>query len=402
MALDFSPDALIRGGSGFVLMAVGVVILLLAGRARAGRALAGYCIAFGTGFIVINFLGDDLLSIGLWARGLTSFAAAGFLLWFHQASPWRARVMRRVEWMAAAVALFAGILAEASSAIPSHLVVSQIGGYDDPLAAQVTNLAGVVLFSAATFVALCAASATRSGRHVRAATLLTIGVLAYHAYVAFGLAVNPLMEALPADGFGDLGPMMAAIVIVGAVWLRTDPWPAWGLFGAGLASMVATTWWPGFIGDVGIVRCLAAILVAVAVVRHDLLGVPLAAPKVRRGAVATGALALLFIVAQVAQNFFSAQYGLLTGGVVAGAFLFAANPIQKRIERAGEGKSHTRPTAAAPQAEAAFRNAVALAYKDRRFTHKEELALADLAEQLGLGARRATEIRHEIEGRTAT
>jgi hypothetical protein len=150
-------------------------------------------------------------------------------------------------------------------------------------------------------------------------------------------------------------------------------------------------------GLFGIMRTAGAFALATAVVKYDLLGVPLPHIVVKRGVLAGAALAILFIVAQIGQNFLSAQYGLLGGGVIAGAFLFAASPIQKRMERIGEGKASPRSIGVAAQAEAAFRNAVALAYKDRRFTHKEELALADLAEQLGLGARRATEIRHELE-----
>jgi hypothetical protein len=35
--------------------------------------------------------------------------------------------------------------------------------------------------------------------------------------------------------------------------------------------------------------------------------------------------------------------------------------------------------------------------RDRRLTEQEELDLADLAERLGIGARRAIEIRQEVQ-----
>src|SRR5204863_2694547 len=57
------------------------------------------------------------------------------------------------------------------------------------------------------------------------------------------------------------------------------------------------------------------------------------AAQSKRLVAAPVALALVFIVAQVAQNFFSAKYGLYLGGVVAGTFLFAASPLQRAMER---------------------------------------------------------------------
>lgn len=151
--------------------------------------------------------------------------------------------------------------------------------------------------------------------------------------------------------------------------------------------------------SVGVYRCITAFLLGFAILRYGLLGYDPQVRTARRGTLAMGALALLFIVAQVLQNVLSSQYGLIAGGVVAGTFLFAANPIQKGIERASERQHRPAASSSGPALgnEDAFRVAVQLAFKDRRFTNAEELALADLAERLGIGARRATEIRHEIE-----
>lgn len=156
---------------------------------------------------------------------------------------------------------------------------------------------------------------------------------------------------------------------------------------------------------IGIARLAGWSIVVYAVLQLDLLGVPLPHIVVRRGAVAGSALAVLFIVAQVAQNFFSAEYGLLTGGIMAGGFVFAASPIQRAFERMGSRESpapagvRTRnaPAKAGKQQEEAYRGAVRLAWKDRRFDQSEELALAVLADSMGLSAARATAIRHEVE-----
>jgi hypothetical protein len=87
----------------------------------------------------------------------------------------------------------------------------------------------------------------------------------------------------------------------------------------------------------------------------------------------------------------------LTGGIVAGTFLFAANPIQKRIEGMGEGKSRrSRPAGAG--AEESYRAALRFALKDKRLTKEEERSLLVLAHDLGIAPARAFELRDELEG----
>jgi hypothetical protein len=147
-------------------------------------------------------------------------------------------------------------------------------------------------------------------------------------------------------------------------------------------------------GVFGIVRIVGWLTLVYAIVRLDFLGVKLPHIAVSRGFVAAGALATLFIVAQVAQNFFSAEYGLLSGGIIAGTFLFAANPIQKRIERVTE-RSPAAGRATNVQ-EDAYRSALRLALRGG-ITRIEELELARIADAHGIGAVRALELRTEVE-----
>ncbi|HEX9815704.1 MAG TPA: hypothetical protein VGB18_01880, partial [Candidatus Thermoplasmatota archaeon] len=153
-------------------------------------------------------------------------------------------------------------------------------------------------------------------------------------------------------------------------------------------------------GIFGLLRTIGAVFLALAVVRYNLLRVALPDVAVRRGAIATGALATLFIVAQVAQNFLSAEYGLLTGGIVAGAFLFAAQPLQRAMENILSGgkarPSLTVPAGRLAENERVYRVALKKFQADGRITPEEELALAHLADALGLTTRRATELRLDI------
>ena len=148
-------------------------------------------------------------------------------------------------------------------------------------------------------------------------------------------------------------------------------------------------------GLLGIWRIIGWSLLVYAILRADLLGVPLPHFAVNRGAVAAGSLAVLFIVAQVMQNFFSAEYGLLTGGVIAGAFLFAASPVQRAFESMGEHKS-PRGRGKRVQAEDSYRAALRFALKDQKLTKEEERSLVLLAHDLGIAPPRAYELRDEI------
>jgi hypothetical protein len=156
---------------------------------------------------------------------------------------------------------------------------------------------------------------------------------------------------------------------------------------------------------IGIERTLFAFLIAYGILRLGFLGYEPQRRTAKRGTIAMGAVALVLIVAQVAQNFLAAQYGLLMGGVVAGAFLFAAQPLQRAIERMGAGDRAPAPTVA-PRGQAAAEEsyllALRLALRDRVLSRDEERGLVVLAHDLGIPPRRAHELQDQVEreGRT--
>lgn len=126
----------------------------------------------------------------------------------------------------------------------------------------------------------------------------------------------------------------------------------------------------------------------------------------RRGLL-VGAAATTFGMTWVTQNFLSAEYGLLMGGVIAGTLLFAVNPIQRAVERLAEkavpvsrmeGDGGPSPMAGATaRRDEDFRNALRLALRDRKIKVEEERQLFRLAETLGIGAARAFELRLEVD-----
>jgi hypothetical protein len=121
-------------------------------------------------------------------------------------------------------------------------------------------------------------------------------------------------------------------------------------------------------------------------------------PRSRGAFVATIALPALLVVAQVAQNFLSAQYGLLMGGIVAGALLVAARPIERALE--GRNAIRRAPSSPDDRARRIYRDAVRHALRDRAMTRAEEMHLTELAEELSIPASDALRIRHEVEDET--
>jgi hypothetical protein len=149
-------------------------------------------------------------------------------------------------------------------------------------------------------------------------------------------------------------------------------------------------------GIVGVARSIAAGVLAYVILQL----LPHAAPKRRRRLVrATTALALLFVVAQIAQNFLTAESGLLLGGVVTGAFVLVAPAVQRAWER--EERTLVPAEAVASSAIEAFRAAVRGALVDGPMTSAKEEHLADVAHHLGLSPRDMVRVRREVEAEKA-
>jgi hypothetical protein len=182
---------------------------------------------------------------------------------------------------------------------------------------------------------------------------------------------------------------------------KASRWTFFALLAAGLVGCMMALRTPEFgnYGSNGIARTLGAVLLIIAVAKHDLLGVPLPGIVVRRSVLAGTALATLFIVAQIAQNFLAAEYGLIMGGIVAGAFLFAATPIQRALEGRGAARRLDvgEPPRDASRREDAYLDACRLAMRDKRLTRAEEARLHRLADELGLAPSRAHELLVQAE-----
>lgn len=399
MQYDLALNSLVNAGGAFLFVVLGVGILAVAGRSRRGFQLGGFATAFGLTYVVANLIVID----GSAAPFALLLAAAGASLVFSVLL-----VRETVRGLRGRGRAFVG----AMTAVVAMLFVVQVATFVSDGSTPLGFVAGSALFAGEfSLVVLLAALGARLRRDLddpEAARHVSVLALAVGPFTVLILTLLYRSPTIPVATTLAMGLVTLAATAPFAVAKSTtrDPlvravYPtlcaaAVLAFGVTFASASGSS--EGF-GVFGVVRTFGAAVLAYGIVRHDLLRVPLPRLVVRRGSLATGALAILFIVAQIGQNFFSAQYGLLMGGIVAGTFLFAVFPIQRAIERWDRPLEPGASAAIrAPGAhDEAYRAAVRVALRDRRLTREEEVALADVAERLGIGAKRAVEIRHDVE-----
>lgn len=394
MEFNLTASTLVNAGGALLFVLEGVAILAI-GRGRSRNLLLGLlAVLYG-----LTFIADNLLVRGDSVRDalILSFAAptivATLLL-----TAMVARNLDRTGWLALAATF-------AVFAVSFALAFRQLVAVGPDLGWFVALGGSVALLMMATGL--------RTRRPLSGGDIpgLALGLLAlgFGVWGGFAQMLTLSIGSLPsgwvqAGTFGICSATLAGIL----AWAVPSPSAPWRLrvflalggaaaIGMGLASSFFTD--PSVFGIFGIMRTVGAACLAIAVAKYNLLGVPLPRFAVKRGVLATAALAALFVVAQVAQNFFAAQYGLLMGGVVAGAVVFAASPIQRAMERASDRKSPATaaPTAApAARRERTYRNALRIALRDRKLTAQEEAHLFELAEDLGIGAGRAFQIKSEV------
>lgn len=396
-------DALVNIASGVVVVASGLAIFAFS-RGRAELRILGATLALWGLFFPAGYLlrPNEFLHLAIWLFIGGSLLAMSIALAF--CYPGRAsRREAGLLGIGLALTLAWGASAVWRSARDGGTLDDVLHGADAaPLYIAMTLTAEAFLPLALTIRALAAPSA---------ASRLAPLVLLFGLYSAFNAA---RLVAIFAVSIGAHGLSYLALCLLPApLWLlvgeRGAParagrntalcLAASGLAGAALV-VVPGLHTPGSaeFGVPGAIRMVGWVVFALAVLRHGALGFEVRGAAASRGPLAAASLAALFIVAQVAQEFLAAEYGLLMGGIVAGALLFAANPIQRTMERLASHNVASTPTGPASTASvAAYRAAVRAALRDGTLTRREELHLAEVAEHLGIGAREAARLRHEVE-----
>lgn len=406
MELNLSPGPLINAGGAFLFLVAGIGILAVARQTRLGLRLGLFATTFGLAYVAGNLVSDrDPASTAmLVVVGLAPAVVLVFLI---------LEIMRQVSSSArAGIALLATLLGLASAIAA---VVYLVGFLEKPALWETFGADLLVEFPLAYLVeplllvllAACAqAPVNGTGQNYKGRLLVGLAAGLFAIGIIMVTAASNNQETSWVGRAQEGVQILLGIGVACVAWLVVRGHPAGterfahGSFAAivmvGLiGSLGAFADWAQDIGPFGIMRTVGAVLLVLAVVKYDVLGVPLPRLVVRRGALAGGALAVLFIVAQVAQNFFSAKYGLLMGGVLAGGFVFAASPIQRAIERSTEPQKAT--AAAFDAARVGYKAALRAAMRDGTLTRREERHLAEVAMALGITPVQALDLRDEVE-----
>lgn len=150
---------------------------------------------------------------------------------------------------------------------------------------------------------------------------------------------------------------------------------------------------------------LSSLLFTYAITRHQLPGMDLRIKwGITRGTVAAAFLATFFVGSQLAEQFFSFQYGWAVGGAAAGLLLFALSPIQRLADRLA---SATLPQAKAvsdmthPERVDIFRDQARLVWIDGTIDSHDRRLLDNLRERLGISHQEASRVESEASARTA-
>lgn len=233
---------------------------------------------------------------------------------------------------------------------------------------------------------------------------------------------NLRAESVPALGAWALAILSVAFVLaLWAVWVvwrhRSKTFDAerhairiaTGTFAvAALSGVLSGLWNPALFANlrltgllVGLWKLAIPLLVSYALVRGQLPDIDLRVKwTIRQSTMAAILVAVFFVSAQLAQNFFSTEYGWAWGGAAAGLMLFAIAPLQRVAERVANaampGVQDSDQWRSHRKAEV-YRTAIRYALADRRLERHEELHLAELATELGFDPAQALQMRMEIE-----
>jgi hypothetical protein len=153
------------------------------------------------------------------------------------------------------------------------------------------------------------------------------------------------------------------------------------------ASQADLSLYPGLF-LIGVWRIVLPAMAAYAIVRHRLFDLDLKIRwTLRRGTIVGVFLAVFFVTNQVAQNFLSAKYGVVAGGVSAGLLLFALSPLERLGHRVADAVGPRPPPATGLDRRARlqlYQEQATLVWSDGTMGRKEAHLLDKLRSSLGL------------------
>ncbi len=402
-ALDMVHAANALSGAAF--LGLGLWVASVRSKNRANLAFALYALAWAGAVFVVNlaFEVDHVNAVTVHARSFFEvFVTLGLVL---LVARYPSAIGRNDITLVVLSALFAlglvlsgGVSAVAfnTPTLPTAL---------ERFSASFGNVTlGAGLWGALCFLALRWRASGPSARRSIAFISIAIGLWPAYATADQLILANPGLVTWLA--------WAAAPVLLVLLWLvnaardegRHARVVAWAWLAAMLAAMVERTFTApdADLLGYGIVRLAGVVIIAYAIVRHQLLDIDV---KVRwtlsKSTIAAAFIAVFFIASEAAQQFFGETLGSAYVGIAAaGALVFAIAPLQ----RIAEGLvNRALPVAEAPQPTLDERKAklyIRLARRlraDGEISREDERNLAHLAQELGIGAGDALDLRQALD-----
>jgi hypothetical protein len=406
-------------------LALAAALLALNFNHRANRALALFMVLRGlvVADIVLAGVADTPAGAAFWWRFYPYF----FALWFvtlYFASVWPHGRSRRGR-LAGLACLAAGAAVAAVYAASHALVWGASGPHPDGSFGPLGALFGTYNVVYALVVAVFARDYARAEAGPRRESILLISLgfatlSVYNAVVALTVPAEPSILVLTRRGLSPLVSVASLGLIAGTAGyllreasrrpnLRGAKGPvryALALLAVAATALLVAASAPGeprvsldslLFGLWG--PLLQPLLVTYAVVRCQLFDIDLKVKwTIRRGTLAAVFLVVFFVVAQLAQNVLSAEFGLVAGGVAAGLLLFAISPLQRFAERVADtampgvkGVGDMTPS----ERTVVYREAARQAWSDGHLDASERAMLDRLRGTLRLGTDEASRLESE-------
>ncbi len=416
-------SVLFEAGSGFLLVGLGVLVLLVRPRRRPAVAFAMFSILWGMDAFLSNtaFVGLDGFELVLYAATVAQVGAAASLVWLTTMFPRSAtRRERGAFWAAGVVGAAIALVLTLGIWLARHRFPElEPTLYSTGLLAFVLTypiFLGALLYAIVLWTLRYIHVPDDDGRARRQYALAAAALVSWVGFVTGhgpSDTVSIRIGIQSQDGFILLltGLPMLILLGVAATWLYAQHAAPDGRIGRNMAWFVLSVLLLGVLysyvepwGAFALTRLLATALLAIGILRFQMLSLDV---KIRwtvsRSTVAAAFIVVFFAASEGAQAFFGDQFQNEYLGIAAAAFLVVALvPLQRVADRValravpGSGAGLFRPQ----QLEKAYRDAVRLALRDHAVTPEEEVQLAELADALGISAARAMRIRQEVGAQT--
>jgi hypothetical protein len=414
MALDLSLGAVVNAASSVPLVALGLWVLTVKPRRRATLALAVYSVSFGLIWIPDNVVTPD---DPIWSQPLAAGTFDILILVAALTLPVVGllfpRPLRRDERRTLVLPVLGFVVVTLPAMLmtvfaPSALVANPALL---PAYAFYTLLIGSILFVVLLApLRFAAARPGREGERERGAVALMGAALGLFPAVFAGSNAN-VPELVPY-----VATILAVLALAAVLWLRNAarserpqavlarnvavlalaPAVAGALVNAAWGSSFSPAGGPQF----GLARMLGVLLLAYAILRHQLLGIDVKVKwTIKQSTIAAAFIGVFFVVSEGAQQLFSTSLGPLVGIAAAGGLVFAMAPLQHLAERVanaavpGVGEPGQL---SAEERRTAYAEAAKLLWMDGVLTVKERHALDGLRARLGLRGEEAQRIERAV------